>query len=158
MTALQSLAAAPVPGARRHVLLTGLSSDAHTWNLVYLQLLLEELGCRVTNLGACVPDASILRACREQRPDLVVISSLNGHGRQDAARLIGALRQDAALADLAVVIGGKLDTVAGDEGRTARALITAGFDAVFDDAAAPIRLASYVRALTPRAAAPMAVA
>ena len=37
------------------VLLTGASSDAHTWNLVFLQLLIAEHGFRVTNLGPAVP-------------------------------------------------------------------------------------------------------
>ncbi|MFD0586215.1 hypothetical protein [Dactylosporangium darangshiense] len=55
-------------GRRLEVIVTTVSSDAHTWNLVYLQLLLEELGCRVTNLGACTPDETILRECRLRRP------------------------------------------------------------------------------------------
>ena len=155
MTALQTIGAVTA-SPRRDVLLTGLSSDAHTWHLAYLELLLEELGCRVTNLGACVPDEAILRACREQRPDLVVISSLNGHGRQDGLRLIGALRADAALAALPVVIGGKLDTVGGGDGRTAGSLMAAGFDAVFEDGTGLTRLASFVGALAPRGAAPLA--
>jgi methylaspartate mutase sigma subunit len=141
---------------RREVLLTGLSSDAHTWNLAYLELLLEELGCRVTNLGACVPDAEIIEACRTRRPDLVVISSLNGHGRQDGLRLISALRADPALAELPVVIGGKLD-VAGGGPNTAAGLLAAGFDAVFEDGAGLTRFSSFVGALTPRPAAPLAV-
>lgn len=74
-----------LPDAGLDVLVTGLSSDAHTWNLVYLELLLEELGCRVTNLGACVPDATIVRECVTRRPDLLVIGSLNGHGRSRTA-------------------------------------------------------------------------
>ena len=82
------------PLRRLDVVLTGLSSDAHTWNLVYLELLLEEMGCRVTNLGACTPDVTIVRACATRRPNLLVVSSLNGHGVQDGVRLIRALRAE----------------------------------------------------------------
>src|SRR5262245_41744776 len=94
---------------RLYVMVTSLSSDAHTWNLVYLQLLLEEMGCRVTNLGACTPDEMIVHACATRRPDLVVVSSLNGHGAHDGLRLIRVLRAEPDLAMLPVVIGGRLD-------------------------------------------------
>jgi methylaspartate mutase sigma subunit len=136
------------------VIVTGLSSDAHTWNLVYLQLLLEELGCRVTNLGGCVPDETIVRECLARRPDLVVISSLNGHGCQDGLRLIEAVRACPALTATPVVIGGKLDVVGGS---SAGRLLTAGFNAVFEDAGGLSPFRSFVHALADRAAAPIGV-
>ncbi|MEV6581932.1 cobalamin-dependent protein [Streptomyces sp. NPDC051582] len=133
---------------RLRTLVSGLSSDAHMWNLVYLQLLLEDRGHQVSNLGSTTPDAEILRACRTERPDLLVISSVNGHGRLDGLRLIRALRAVPALRGLPVVIGGKLgvdggpgvDGKLGAGGRdhasaTTARLTAAGYDAVFDDAA-----------------------
>jgi methylaspartate mutase sigma subunit len=100
----------PIQPRAKRVLLTTVSSDSHTWNLVFLQLLLEELGYRVTNLGACVPDAEIIERTRAERPDAVVVSSVNGHGHIDGRRLIRRLRADAdaALAAVPVMIGGKL--------------------------------------------------
>jgi methylaspartate mutase sigma subunit len=136
------------------VVVTGLSSDAHTWNLVYLQLLLEELGCRVTNLGGCVPDETIVRECVARRPDLLVISSLNGHGCQDGLRLIEAVRACPALTATPVVIGGKLDVVGGS---SAGRLLTAGFNAVFEDAGGLNPFRSFVHALAVRATAPIGV-
>jgi len=121
------------------IVVTSTSSDAHTWNLVYLQLLLEESGHRVTNLGACVPDALLVRAARERRPDLIVISSVNGHGRQDGLRVIEALRACPELAGTPVVIGGKLDVAGGAEGGDAVDLIAAGFNGVFRDDIAEFR-------------------
>ena len=50
------------------VIVTGTASDAHTWNLVFLQLMLEELGHDVDNLGPCVPDEELLGPSAEQRP------------------------------------------------------------------------------------------
>ena len=151
-----ALAPAAVGGAPRRamdVVLTTLSSDAHTWNLAYLELLLEELGCSVTNLGACTPDETIIAACRTRRPDLLVISSLNGHGHHDGLRLIGALRAAHATADLPVVIGGKLD-VTGGGGNSAERLMAAGFDAVFEDGAGLTRFRSLVGRLALQGAAP----
>lgn len=134
------------------IVVSGMSSDAHTWNLVYLQLLLEEQGHRVTNLGACVPEPDLVAWCRAACPDLVVLSSVNGHGVQDGVRAIRALRGCAGLAATPIVIGGKLDTVGGRSTATADRLIAAGFDAVFQDDAAIGAFRSFVATLPRRAA------
>jgi methylaspartate mutase sigma subunit len=149
------LAAAGRPDRTLEVVVTGLSSDAHTWNLVYLQLLLEELGCRVTNLGACTPDATIVRECLSRRPALLVISSLNGHGGHDGARLVRAMRARPELLATPAVIGGKLDVTGGDTGRTAARLLAAGFDAVFEDTGGLTRFRSFVRTLGTRDGTPL---
>jgi len=116
------------------VVVTSLASDAHTWNLVHLQLVLEELGHRVVNLGACVPDELLVAECVRCSPDLVVVSSVNGHGFHDGARVIAALRARPGLAATAVVIGGKLGTGGADGARERAArLVAAGYDAVFED-------------------------
>src|SRR5689334_16258049 len=98
------------------VVVSGTASDSHTWNLVYLQLLLEELGRRVHNLGPCVPDDLLVERCTRLRPALVVLSSVNGHGATDGLRVIGRLR--ARLPGTPIVIGGKLG-IAGTGGQAA---------------------------------------
>lgn len=143
-----------VAGTGLDVVVTSLSSDAHTWNLVYLQLLLEELACRVTNLGACTPDETIIGECLARRPDLLVISSLNGHGHHDGLRLIRALRACPELLTTPVVIGGKLDMNSGNVQHAAR-LVAAGFNAVFTDTRALTPFRSFVRELAVRAGTPI---
>ncbi|MGV9878486.1 cobalamin B12-binding domain-containing protein [Streptomyces sp. NPDC003006] len=114
-------------------MVTSLASDAHTWNLVYLQLLLEEWGHEVVNLGACVPDELLLDSCLRLTPDLTVVSSVNGHGFHEGKRVIGKLRAREELARTSVVIGGKLG-IGGAGGRErASALTEAGFDGVFEE-------------------------
>jgi methylaspartate mutase sigma subunit len=147
--------ARPVADRRLDVIVTGLASDAHTWNLVFLELLLEELGGRVSNLGACTPNDTVVRECLTQRPGLLVVGSLNGHGVRDGLSLIGALRAETALLTLPVVIGGKLDTTGGGDGRTAARLMAAGFDAVFEDNRGLTSFRSFVHALTVRSVAPI---
>lgn len=124
----------PSGGTRLDILVSSVSSDAHMWNLVFLQLLLQEWGHRVTNLGPCVPDALIVNECGRRLPDLVVVSSVNGHGFRDGLRLIGALRGRTETANVPAVIGGKLGVDAG-QGAAERgaALIAAGYRAVFAD-------------------------
>src|SRR5262249_41414106 len=137
----------PVAGGLS-VVVTSVSSDSHTWNLVFLQLALEELGHRVVNLGACVPDELVLAGCLRVRPDLVVVSSVNGHGFRDGTRLIGRIRGCPELAATPVVIGGKLG-IAGPGGRRGRdQLRAAGFDAVFEEGAGMAALRSFTEQLT----------
>ncbi|MFE3469903.1 cobalamin B12-binding domain-containing protein [Streptomyces sp. NPDC059185] len=116
------------------VVVTGLPSDAHTWNLVFIQLLIEDLGHHVINLGPCVPQDEIVESCGKYQPDLLVVSTVNGHGFQDADQLIRSIRSRWELAGLPAVIGGKLG-VLGAEQRAGhgRRLREAGFDAVFQD-------------------------
>ena len=130
------------------VVVTSVASDSHTWNLVYLQLALEELGHQVVNLGACVPDELLVTECLRIRPHLVVVSTVNGHGFHDGRRLISRIRDCAELAEMPVVIGGKLGIAgpAGHEGRDQ--LRAAGFDAVFEEGAAITALTSMAGQLT----------
>jgi methylaspartate mutase sigma subunit len=121
------------PDTSLSILVTSVASDSHTWNLVYLQLALEELGHQVVNLGACVPDELLITECLRSRPDIVVVSTVNGHGFIDGMRLIGCLRACEELASMLVVIGGKLG-ISGPSGRRNRdQLLAAGFDAVFEE-------------------------
>ena len=125
------------------VVVSGTASDSHTWNLVYLQLLLEELGRRVHNLGPCVPDDLLVDRCARLRPAMVVLSSVNGHGATDGLRVIGPLR--AQLTGTPIVIGGKLG-IAGTGGHAAR-LRAAGFDEVFEEGAGLDAFRALVAAL-----------
>jgi methylaspartate mutase sigma subunit len=128
------------------VVVTSVASDAHTWNLVFLQLALEEMGHRVVNLGACPPDEFVVAQCRRIRPDLVVVSSINGHGLRDGTRLIGRIRRCEALAEVPVVIGGKLG-IGGPSGQRAREdLLAAGYTAVYEDTAGLAALESVAGA------------
>ncbi|MEV0603009.1 cobalamin-dependent protein [Streptomyces sp. NPDC050315] len=130
-----------VRGSGQRVLVSSVSSDSHTWNLVFLQLMLEELGHEVINIGSCVPDDLLIAECRRTRPDMVVISSVNGHGHLDGRRVIARLRAQPDLTGLPVVIGGKLGTRGAENRAYGPELLAAGFDAVFEDTAgvAPFR-------------------
>jgi methylmalonyl-CoA mutase cobalamin-binding subunit len=133
--------------SKRRVLLTTVSSDSHTWNLVFLNLLLEEHGNEVLNLGPCVPDAIVLEAVRQYRPDAIVVSSVNGHGFLDGGRLIRILRNDPCGREVPAVIGGKPGILGEGNDRYRDELLMAGFDAVFADTSSPDALTSYLRSL-----------
>ncbi|WP_326680816.1 MULTISPECIES: cobalamin B12-binding domain-containing protein [unclassified Streptomyces] len=137
----------PPDTAGLDVVVSSVPSDAHTWNLVYLQLLLEELGHRVTNLGACVPDQLVVDECRARRPDLIVVSTVNGHGFVDGKRVVRLLRSCPELHATPMVIGGKLGIAGGEHGRGVRELSEAGFDAVFEEGAGIVSFRDFVQSL-----------
>jgi N-dimethylarginine dimethylaminohydrolase/methylmalonyl-CoA mutase cobalamin-binding subunit len=135
------------------MVVTSVPSDSHNWNLVYLELALSELGHQVVNLGPCVPEELLVSECLRVRPDLIVVSSVNGHGCIDGLQLIGAIRARAELAATPVVIGGKLN-IAGVAGRESRErLITAGFDAVFDEGTGMAEFLAFTKRLGMQVAA-----
>lgn len=135
---------------RLHVLVAGTSSDAHTWNLVYLQLALEEAGHDVTNLGPCVPDDLLTEACVRLRPDALVISSVNGHGHADVARAAAMVRYDSRHDAMPIIVGGLLGTAGDPNANHAPALEAAGVTAVLekDDLPELMRLLAEFRATT----------
>jgi methylaspartate mutase sigma subunit len=139
---------APGLSSTLRVIVTGTSSDAHTWNLVFLQLLLEESGHEVFNLGPCAPDALVADRCAELEPDLLVVSSVNGHGASDGRSLIRLLRSQASTAWLPVVIGGKLGTSHRGLEKAVRDLVEAGFDSVFEESLSVASFTSYVELLS----------
>lgn len=144
-----------VAAGRGTVIVSGLASDAHTWNLVFLQLLLEEQGYDVVNLGPCVPDQLLVDECARIEPVLLVLSSVNGHGYQDGLRVISALRAAPRGSGLPVVIGGQLGVSDEDDSSRARAMTAAGFDAVFTSG--PSELVEFQRYLGSIASAPAAL-
>jgi methylaspartate mutase sigma subunit len=141
----------------RRVLLTTGSSDAHTWNLVHLQLLLEEHGHSVLNLGPCVPEQLLVDTATLTRPDLVVFSSVNGHGHLDGLRAARAMRGERATRGIPMVIGGLLGISPEGAEKRAAELLAAGFDQVHPDGTDPAvllaRLADLPATCTERAAA-----
>jgi methylaspartate mutase sigma subunit len=121
-----------------YAVLSSTPSDSHTWNLLFVQLLMEENGWSVNNLGACVPIAMLLDESLRRVPDLIVLSTVNGHGAQEAREAITALHAEPALTGVPVCLGGKLSVSEDAERAAAGELAAAGYDAVLvGDAAVP---------------------
>lgn len=156
----EALSEAPLtrPGSGPlRVVLSSVSSDSHTWNLVFLQLLLEHMGHEVRNIGACAPDELIVQTCLRERPDLLIISTVNGHGNIDGERLIQRVRKEAQLRDLPVAIGGKLGVLGAGNAAHVERLLAAGFTAVFEasaGASAPALFERFVQRISAQAQRP----
>lgn len=111
-------------------LLTGVRSDSHTWNLAFLNIFLEEHGFAVCNLGATTELNDILQQVRQLSPDLLVVSSVNGHGFIEGREIASALSTH-DLSHVPKVIGGLLSTDPCEEPTIRAILRSDGFDGVF---------------------------
>ena len=116
---------------RRRAVIATVPSDSHMWNMVYIELLLKEHGWDVINLGACTPPDLVVETCISERPDMLVISSVNGHGHIGGRKVIGQVRSHPELDYLPAVIGGKLGTLGANNSVFAEPLVAAGYSAVF---------------------------
>lgn len=116
---------------RKRAVIATVPSDSHMWNMVFIELLLKEHGWEVINLGACTPPDLIVDTCLAERPDMLVISSVNGHGHIGGRKVIGAVRSRPELDYLPAVIGGKLGTLGANNSVFAEPLVEAGYSAVY---------------------------
>lgn len=135
-------------GQRPLALLTGIRSDSHSWNLVYIQLLLEERGFDVINLGANTPVESVQLHVLQRKPALVVVSTVNGHGAIEGIEIAQALKHQGSL--IPMVIGGLLTTQPSELKRATEALIENGYSAVFSGNNAAADFSRYLEALAIR--------
>ncbi|MET1068474.1 MAG: cobalamin B12-binding domain-containing protein [Pseudomonas prosekii] len=128
-----------------HCLIATVESDSHMWNLVYLQLWLAEHGFSVKNLGSCTPVDAVLTALQQRRTQLLVVSSVNGHGYSQGLELIRQVRR--LHPHLPCVIGGKLTTSEDETLAVRQPLIDAGYQQVFVGADAIQAFSAYLGTL-----------
>lgn len=133
-----------------NIVLTGISSDSHTWNLVFMQILLEHIGHNVINLGACTPDQEVVEACMVNGADMLVVSTVNGHGNIDGERLIRLIRSQYELRNMPAVIGGKLGLLGDENSNFSDGLLRAGFSAVFNADSSLINFEEFVKKISDR--------
>lgn len=106
-------------------------SDSHTWNLVILDLFLQEKDFNVVNLGSNTPYREIIETSKNFDPDLIVVSSLNGHAFQEGLELIRQMHSDQRMQFPPLVIGGRASTDPENEIFISKKLKARGFDETF---------------------------
>jgi methylaspartate mutase sigma subunit len=118
-------------------LLTTVPSDSHSWNLVFMEFLLSDLGYKVENLGPNTPMGDVIARLNRNSCAMVVVSTVNGHGYLEGAELAKRIRNETNHVD-GLYIGGKICTE--NDAQTidqhSETLRAAGFDEVFDDSVA----------------------
>lgn len=119
------------------VLLMTVPSDSHSWNLVFMEFLLNDFGYKVENMGPNTPMEAVIARLDRHGYAMVVVSTVNGHGYLEGAELARRIRRETNHAE-ALYIGGKICTEndAQTIARHSDTLMAAGFDGVFDDSVA----------------------
>lgn len=130
-----------------NVILTGTPSDSHTWNLIFMELFLEENGCKVRNLGACIATDTLHQVLENSLPDLVVISSINGHLFQDAMKIINTLPKELSRFRAPFVVGGKIGISDHNTHFQKKKLIQLGYQDAFIEPDSLPRFQRYLQAL-----------
>ncbi|MFF3069404.1 cobalamin-dependent protein [Kitasatospora sp. NPDC057936] len=110
-------------------LLTTVESDSHFWNLIFLEKFIAENGGEVRNLGGCTPADLVVKEVNDFQPDLLVVSSVNGHGYYGTSVVLTELKR--AGVNVPCVAGGKLTTAPSDNDRVRRELLSQGCTDVF---------------------------
>lgn len=105
--------------------------DSHSWNLVGVELRLAERGFAVENLGPCTPEELVAERIRDRRPDLVVFSSVNGHGALSLLPVLETLERYQVKRSAPIVAGGLLTTDPAALAEAQLGLIAAGISAIF---------------------------
>lgn len=131
---------ATITRGRPQIVLATVPSDSHAWNLVFMQLLLTEIGFDVINLGPCTPVALVLDTAAELGADGIVISTINGHGCDEAPRLGKAKIADPRVSHLPLAVGGKLTTTNRIEPDQVERLRASGFGLIHQDNGSPLGL------------------
>ena len=118
----------------KKALLSTIASDSHSGNLVFMQYILAEKGYEVRNLGPCTPESMVLKEIANDCYDLIVVSTVNGHGYLEGPSLGRGIRKAESFRHK-LVIGGKISTDNSSESVLCKTqdLLLSGFDAVFDD-------------------------
>lgn len=129
-----------------NALLTGTRSDAHSWNLIYVAEVLKEQGFDVVNLGPNAPVNSLLFQIGQFVPDIIVVSSINGHGAIEGHEIAQALTSS-EYSDIPLVIGGLLTTSPAELTDAKTSMLSSGFDAVFTGAEAMAEFKHFVSAI-----------
>lgn len=106
-------------------------SDSHSWNLVFMSLFLQDHGYEVINLGACTQITSIFQEIYRSRPDLILVSTVNGHGYIEGVDIARELKNNNVTKNINLIIGGKVGVSGNENIKHLKALLDSGFDGVF---------------------------
>ncbi len=110
--------------------------DSHSWNMHGVELELIDRGLRVLNLGPCTPIRLVAETLRDFRPQLLVITTVNGHGAASMPELMAELAKFQLLKSTSVIVGGILTVDVATASEAEKSINALGCSGVFtgDDA------------------------
>lgn len=115
----------------KKVILGTIPSDSHCWNLLFMQLYLEERGCSVINLGPCTCKELLAKTSHTIQPDFIVISTVNGLGSLEAPEVARFIKSHDFIKKIPLYLGGKITIDGTLSTENKNNLLESGFSKVF---------------------------
>lgn len=112
-------------------ILASTPDDSHQWNLHGVEMELKERNIEVINLGPLTPCKVIAETVRDRHPDLLVVSTVNGHGVHSMLEVLRTLEEYQVKRSIRIVIGGLLTTDPEKTKTAISTLMSAGCSGVF---------------------------
>lgn len=113
-----------------------IGADVHAVGISILQHAFEEAGFEVVNLGVMVSQEEYIAAAIETNADVILVSSLYGHGELDCRGLRDKC-DESGLKDILLYVGGNIVVGKQPFDEVEKRFKAMGFDRVFGPGTAP---------------------
>lgn len=115
---------------KKTVVLGVIGSDAHAVGNKVLDYSISEAGFNVVNIGVLSPQEDFINAAIETNADVIMVSSLYGHGEIDC-RGLREKCDEAGLEDILLYVGGNIVVGKQDWSVVEKTFLDMGFDRVY---------------------------
>lgn len=115
---------------KKTVVLGVIGSDAHAVGNKVLDYSISEAGFNVVNIGVLSPQEDFINAAIETNADVIMVSSLYGHGEIDC-RGLREKCDEAGLEDILLYVGGNIVVGKQDWDVVEKTFLDMGFDRVY---------------------------
>ncbi len=121
---------------RKTLVLGVIGADVHTVGNKILDYALKGAGFHVVNMGVMVSQEEFIKAAIETAADVILVSSLYGHGEIDCRGLRGKCTES-GLKDILLYVGGNLVVGKTNFAETEKKFKDMGFDRVYPPGTMP---------------------
>ena len=121
---------------KKNVVLGVIGADCHAVGNKILNYAFTEAGFDVTNIGVLSPQEDFINAAIETNADIIIVSSLYGHGEMDC-RGLREKCNEAGLKDVLLYAGGNLVVGKQDWKEVEKRFIDMGFDRAYPPGTSP---------------------
>lgn len=121
---------------KKNIVLGVIGADCHAVGNKILNYAFTEAGFNVTNIGVLSPQEDFINAAIETNANIIVVSSLYGHGEMDC-RGLREKCNEAGLKDVLLYAGGNLVVGKQDWTEVERRFLDMGFDRAYPPGTSP---------------------
>lgn len=121
-----------------------IGADVHAVGNAILDYAFTQAGFKVVNLGVMVSQKEFIDAAKESNADIIVVSSLYGHGEIDC-RGLKEKCDESGLSDVKLYVGGNIVVGKTDFDEVKKRFLAMGFDRVYPPGTSPDETISHMK-------------